>query len=342
MQALFKITSWGGLAHAMSAALLALLVAACEGGAIEKAKQHDPLAPIREADFSAPPPETLDRPAGATVDEQDVKTPAKTIVPGNGSFAQPPKGTARFAEGEGGIQLSFDNADLREVVRIVLGDILGIDYILDPRVQGSVTFSSTGPLPRDLMLSTLETVLRMNNASIAVSDSIYRVIPTAEVIGQPSVVQLGDQNEPLPAAHGLTIVPLNHVSAGSMVQLLENVVARPGAVRPDPVRNLLLVTGTSRERSSILATVSSFDVDWLRGQSAGIFPLKHGTPETLIVELESIFQSQPEGLGSNLVRFQPIERLNAVLVIARRLELLQEAELWIERLDQANTIGLNL
>ena len=52
----------------------------------------------------------------------------------------------------------------------------------------------------------------------------------------------------------------------------------------------------------------SFDADWMRGQSVGIFPVKNTTPETLISELEKILDSGEGGLSQNLVRFQAISR----------------------------------
>jgi general secretion pathway protein D len=45
------------------------------------------------------------------------------------------------------------------------------------------------------------------------------------------------------------------------------------------------------------------------------------------------------GLGQNVVKFQPIQRLNAVLVVSRKPELVRTAATWISRLDQADTVS---
>src|SRR6185503_13978928 len=42
------------------------------------------------------------------------------------------------------------------------------------------------------------------------------------------------------------------------------------------------------------------------------------------------------GLGQNTVKFQPIGRLNAILVIARKPEQLRAASTWIARLDKSD------
>jgi general secretion pathway protein D len=84
-------------------------------------------------------------------------------------------------------------------------------------------------------------------------------------------------------------------------------------------------------------TALSFDVDWMRGQSVGIFPISSGSPPTIIAELEKIVDSGENGLSHNIIKFQPITRLNAILVVSKKPELLRTAATWIKRLDHADT-----
>src|SRR5262245_31409008 len=81
----------------------------------------------------------------------------------------------------------------------------------------------------------------------------------------------------------------------------------------------------------------SFDVDFMRGQSVGIFPISNGTPAPIIAELEKIMDSGESGLGQGVVKFQAISRLNAILVVSRKPALLKTAATWIKRLDRADT-----
>jgi general secretion pathway protein D len=83
--------------------------------------------------------------------------------------------------------------------------------------------------------------------------------------------------------------------------------------------------------------VLSFDHDWMRGQSVGIYPVHNTMPEPLIAELEKIMDSGEGGLSQNLVKFQAIDRLSAILVVTPKPELLRRAETWINRLDASQT-----
>src|SRR5262249_32253587 len=113
----------------------------------------------------------------------------------------------------------------------------------------------------------------------------------------------------------------------------DSFATKPGMVRADAARNMLLIQGSGAERRSAIETVLSFDGEWMQGQSVGIFPVRNSTPEPLITELEKIVDSGEGGLGQNLIKFQAIGRMISILVVARKPELLKTAETWIKRLD---------
>jgi general secretion pathway protein D len=91
-----------------------------------------------------------------------------------------------------------------------------------------------------------------------------------------------------------------------------------------------------------MEVAASFDVDWLKGQSAGIFPLTHSTPDEIIAELTQAMNAEEGDLLGKMVRFQPLQRLNAVLVLARQSGQLKRAADWIRRLDRSNEAGQDL
>src|SRR5262249_49859995 len=93
------------------------------------------------------------------------------------------------------------------------------------------------------------------------------------------------------------------------------------------------------ERHDALVVISTFDVEWLHNQSVGIYPLKSTTPETMIRELEKVFDSSDGGQGQGVVRFQPVARMNAVMVVSRNEKMLERATQWVARLDHSDTSG---
>jgi general secretion pathway protein D len=236
--------------------------------------------------------------------------------------------------GSEGYDLNFENAPLANVAKVVLGDILGAGYTIDPRVQGTVTLASGRPISKADILFVLENALRISNVALVREPGGYRLIPLVEAVGAGNLDRGGGRAEP---GYGLSVIPLQYVSAQTLIKLLDGFATRAGSVRADTGRNLLLIQGSGAERRAAIDTVLSFDADWMRGQSVGIYPIRNGTPEPVIAELEKVMDSGEGGMSQSLVKFQPIERMNAVLVVARKPELLRTAATWINRLDRADT-----
>lgn len=132
---------------------------------------------------------------------------------------------------------------------------------------------------------------------------------------------------------GVQIVPLEFVSAQEMERILKPVSPAGAVLRVDVARNLLLLAGTHQERANMLDVVGIFDVDWLAGMSIALVPLQAAEPKVLLEDLRKVFGNDQDGPLTGVVRFQPIERLNSILVMTSRPEYLEKAQSWIERLD---------
>ena len=305
----------------------------------DEAKPNDPRAQsvtdqIRAIDLSArqplPVPDSAVGDAHATRDAiylGDTTAPIK-------ASAAPGRDTAA---GEG-YDLNFENAPVTTVAKVILGDILGVGYTIDPRVQGTITLSSGRPVSKSDVLFVLEGALRMSNVALVRDREGYRLIPAADATGSGFV----DTDEATQAGYGISVVPLHYVSAQAMMKLLDGFGVKPNTVRVDSSRNFLLIQGNGNDRRSAIDTILSFDGDWMRGQSVGVFPIHDSTPEPIITELEKIMDAGEAGLSQNVIKFQAVSRLNAILVVTRKPEYLRTAATWIKRLDQSDTAGVNL
>jgi general secretion pathway protein D len=243
----------------------------------------------------------------------------------------PPPGASSNGEG---VTLNFEDAPISAVAKVILGDILGVGYSVDPRVQGTVSLSSGRPVRKSDVLFILESALRMSNAVLVHDAGGYRIVPADDAVGSGRVDRSERSTKAQPG-YGISVIPLQHVSGQTVMKLLDSFATKPGAVRAEPARNLLIVAGSGIERRAAVDTILSFDEDWMHGQSVGIFPVHNSAPEPLIAELEKIMDTGEEGLSQHMVKLVPIARSNAVLVVAGKPELLRAAGKWIGRLDNS-------
>jgi hypothetical protein len=124
------------------------------------------------------PRQTTD--AGSTaVAEQSSSRPA--IYLSDGSAPQGSAAIEREDTGSGsGYDLNFENAPVATVAKVILGDVLGVGYSIDPRVQGTVTLASVRPVAKADALYVLENALRMSGVSLVRDRNGYRLLPANE------------------------------------------------------------------------------------------------------------------------------------------------------------------
>jgi general secretion pathway protein D len=262
------------------------------------------------------------------------------LHPGSGVTVKAPVQLPMAKEVAGNITLNFEGADLREVVRTILGDILKENYIVDPKVGGSITLRTTRPIPKSAAMHTLEEVLRMNGAvMIREADGVFRIVPSAVAGKGNTTPQLADISKPLPGGYSIQIVPLKYIGVVDMARILEPLAGEPSSVRIDPVRNLLTLSGTQLQLRHMIETIDMFDVDWISGMSVGLFTLQNVDVKAVYGELEKLFGDKNLGPLAGAVRVVPIERLNALLVVTPQAKYLEQARTWVERLDRPGAGG---
>lgn len=235
-----------------------------------------------------------------------------------------------------GVTLNLINVQISQAAKQILGDTLGLNYLIDPKVNGTVTVQTTKPIELSMLADIFDAILRANGAAIVDDGSgIYKVVPSARALDSNPAIQITRADLGRRAIGlGIQIVPLEFVSVGEMQRLL-NPIAPPGAILlADEGRNLLMLSGTRKELASLLETIDIFDVDWMKSMSFALIPLRTSDPEIISQELDTVFGASSRSRNS-IIRFVPNKRLRSILVITSRRGYLAQAKKWIARLDAA-------
>jgi general secretion pathway protein D len=256
----------------------------------------------------------------------------------------------------------FEEAPLSEVVGLILRDIVKVDYVIHPPINGTVTLATQGEVPPDQAIFLLEAALQANGLVMARDARGTYHIGRPDVLKGivPAIRQAG--SAPLPPGYGAIVVPLKYMGAGEMAAILRPMSSPEAIVRVDTVRNLLVLVGTRTQAEGWLDMVATFDVDLLKGMSVGVFPLKYVTTSEVETALRLVSggAAVPAATGApaaggaaaaaaaraaeaaavtsapfyGALRILPIERINSVIVVTSRAAYLDEARRWIEKLDQ--------
>ena len=236
-------------------------------------------------------------------------------------------------EPDGGVTLNFSGASVQEVADAVLGKMLGLNYTIDPKVQASITMQTARPIAREEVLPTIESVLQANGVAMVGTPDMYRLVPLAEAARSGALPATVSRIGTGSGGYGLQVIPLRYTSARQIQRALEPFVPAGAVIQVDDARNVLLVSAPQPDTESILRLVTVFDVDWLRGMSFGLFPLKQGAAGAVAQELGMILNSSGQGALSQVVRIVPIERMNAIMLVSSQPSYINEVKDWIDRLD---------
>ena len=77
------------------------------------------------------------------------------------------------------VTLNFVNADIEGVVKAV-GEITGKNFVIDPRVKGTVNILSSKPMSRALVYEVFLSALRLQGFTAIEAGGVVRILPEAD------------------------------------------------------------------------------------------------------------------------------------------------------------------
>lgn len=307
-------------------------------------------APVTAEQLAKERPQTLVgsvEPSGGSTEtasfERTEENDAEFLIQGTDRFVGKARNSiVRSTDGSDGVLLNFVEADIREVVGLILGDTLGVNYLIDSRIQGTITLRSVENVEGEALLDILETALRANGAAMIVDGGTFRVIPLSEAPRAALRPQIGMPGERIPVGYALYILPLRYVSAPQMVELMQPVLGSDAIVRADAARNILLIAAPSAQVQVLVDTALIFDVDFLGGLSLALVPVTEVGADVVVAEIQTILESQSGTTLDGVVTITPVERLNAVLIASKQSAYIRRVKVWINELDRGSANGTRL
>jgi general secretion pathway protein D len=231
----------------------------------------------------------------------------------------------------GGFMLN--NVSLVELVDI-LARRLKINYILDPRVKGSVTIYTYGEVRSTELMPLLQTILRVNGAAMVQVGDLYRIVPVNAVQQLPMspIVNADPKTLPDDERMILNLVFLKYVAVVDIVKLLQPFLGEGATLSTYEPANLLLILDNSRNMKRTMELLALFDSDTFAGQRVRLFDVEHGRPTDLVKELESVFKAYALS-DKSAVKFLPVDRINTIIAVSPNPGIFPEVEKWLEKLD---------
>ena len=179
--------------------------------------------------------------------------------------------------------VDFQATSLREFIDSV-GRITGREFIIDPRVQGTISLSSQRQLSADELFRVFQNELQVNGyATVPLDDGQIRIVPAQASRTQP--LPFADEN----SGHSVatTIIAAQNLAATTLAGVLQPLVdSQVGTVTPWPESGLVVVTDWSDNLQRLQQLAGRLDSQ--RDLQAEVIHLQHASANDLADTLDSV------------------------------------------------------
>jgi general secretion pathway protein D len=227
----------------------------------------------------------------------------------------------------------MNNVSLTEMID-ALARQLKINYILDPRVKGSVTIYTYGEVkPVDLM-QLMETILRINGAAMVKVGELYRIVPVNAVSQLPldPITNADPKTLPEDERMVLNLIFLKYATAGDLDKVITPFLGEGAQHTVYDPGNLIILQDNSRSMRRTMELIALFDSDTFAGQRVKLYDVEHSRPSDLVKDLDTVFKAYSLS-DKTSVRFIPIDRINTIIAVAPNPGIFSQVGEWIQKLD---------
>jgi general secretion pathway protein D len=257
----------------------------------------------------------------------------------DGRAQEPAAPAAALAQPEGdeAIVLNFEGADIREVIHS-LATALGINYSIDPRVQGQVTIRTTGKIARKDLFPIFHQILRSHGIAATKVGDLYQIAPVGEAKTRAPLT--GSTAERRSAAAEdrfvVEVVKIEHVAAEEIAKVLQPFISPGGDVIAYPRGNVVILTDLAESVSRLKELATAFDTDTFRELRSQVYHIENANVEDLGEELKGVLEPYgvtPKNAEERGVFIVPLSRLNSIVVIGFNDAVFAQVEQWLQILD---------
>ncbi|MDP9043580.1 MAG: type II secretion system secretin GspD [Pseudomonadota bacterium] len=262
------------------------------------------------------------------------------IAPAPLAYAQ--TGKARNTARGDAVTLNFVNADIDGVAR-AMGAILRQQFVVDPRVKGTMTLYSDTPLsPREAYLNFLA-ALRGLGFTVVEVGGLYKIVPEADAKLQTGTVTVGGRTLRGGDQVITQVFRLTHENANNLVGVLRPLISPNNTINANPGNNTLVITDYADNLQRIGKIIAAMDTP--AAGDVEVIPLKYAVAADIAQLVQRMTDStgsapvtgaQPGGGvggGLNSASIQIDSRSNSLLVRAPNPARMASIRALIDKLD---------
>src|SRR3954469_1265297 len=193
------------------------------------------------------------------------------------------------------VTINFVNADIEGVVKAV-SEITGKNFVLDPRVKGTVNIVSSRPVPRSLVYDVFLSALRLQGYAAVEDRGVVKIIPEADAkLHQGRTVGAGERSKTTGDQIQTEVFTLKYESAAQLLPILRPLIAPANTITVYPSSNTLVVTDYAGNLQRISRIIES--IDQPGGTDPVVIPLMNASAVDVAGMVTRLFVDAPQAAG---------------------------------------------
>ncbi|WP_199065666.1 type II secretion system secretin GspD [Chitinimonas sp. BJB300] len=269
--------------------------------------------------------------------------PLKTLV-----FAMMLAGQVMAADDK--VMLNFVNSDVESTVKAV-GLITGKNFVLDPRVKGTVNIVSSSPVHKREVYTILLSALRLQGFAVVETPGAVKIVPEADAkqnFGTTANQKLNVSGDRIVTQ----VYPLMHESAAQMVPILRPLITPNNSIAAYPGSNVLVITDYADNIKRLNQIIAN--IDQPSTNDLITLPLKYASalevaqmigklmPEVSVPGVASATPAGAQMEGVRRTSLIPDTRANTLIVRGDNPTHLAQIKQMVDSLDRAGSTGGNI
>jgi type II secretion system protein D len=233
------------------------------------------------------------------------------------------------------VTLNFQAADIREVIKVLLGDLLKLNYVIDRKVAGIMTLHAVGQFYTEELMDIAQTTLNVNGFAVIVKENIAEVVTIQEARQRSPGVYIGGDIQARGEDIITQIVPLKYIVPQGIIPTLRGFMSRAGFVVAPNDAHAIVISEQASNMERLISIIKMFDVPIFAGKALKFYNIKHVDVKGLAKELGDMVRSLgavTKGTRAE-ISFTPFVESNRLLVATKNPELLSSIDFWIQNVD---------
>ena len=244
------------------------------------------------------------------------------------------------------VKLTIENMPILDFIKFFFGDLMGVDYIFEPRLEGvqanKVNINLQEELPMGKLYPLVLSVLQQSGVGVVFRNGVFRFYPQGTLVPGSTNISwgAGGSVDAGTSAVVIQIIPLRYLGnrldeLGKLIQAATQTLRVNITQTRDP--NLLMAIGVEKDVRSIVGLVELLDRPFFAEQHIAMVRLRYWSPNDFMEKIRDLLKAEGIPVGDQIsptgLSFIPVGRLQSVLCFSPEPDWLQRVRYWKDLLD---------